>query len=53
MVLFESYEQRREAIRLIEFDKMLRIFDDFIQKASDCVSRDSQSSMSLNLSNPF
>lgn len=52
MVLFESHEQRREAIRLIELDNMLRSFDELIQRASDLVSGDSQGQRPLNLSDP-
>ncbi|XP_022155930.1 plant intracellular Ras-group-related LRR protein 5-like [Momordica charantia] len=52
MVLFESHEQRREAIRLIELDKMLRTFDELIQRASELVSGDSQRQSPLNLGDP-
>ena len=52
MVLFESHEQRREAVRLIEIDKMLKTFDELILRASDLVSGDSQGQRALNLSDP-
>ncbi|XP_038886981.1 plant intracellular Ras-group-related LRR protein 5-like [Benincasa hispida] len=52
MVLFESHEQRREAIRLIELDKMLRSFDELIRRASDLVSGDFKGQRPLNLSDP-
>lgn len=52
MVLFESHEQRREAIRLIELDKILRTFDELIQRASDLVSGGSKDQRPLNLGDP-
>ncbi|KAG6571843.1 Plant intracellular Ras-group-related LRR protein 5, partial [Cucurbita argyrosperma subsp. sororia] len=52
MVLFERHEQRREAVRLIEIDKMLKTFDELILRASDLVSGDSQGQRDLNLSDP-
>ncbi|XP_022996205.1 plant intracellular Ras-group-related LRR protein 5-like isoform X1 [Cucurbita maxima] len=50
MVLYESHEQRREAIHLIELDNILRTFDELIQRSSLLVSGDSQAHCPLNLS---
>ncbi|KAG6606239.1 Plant intracellular Ras-group-related LRR protein 5, partial [Cucurbita argyrosperma subsp. argyrosperma] len=52
MVLYESHEQRREAIHLIELDNILRTFDELIQRSSLLVSGDSQAHCPLNLSDP-
>ncbi|WCJ20657.1 Plant intracellular Ras-group-related LRR protein 5 [Euphorbia peplus] len=38
MVLFQSHEQRKEALHLVQFDDMFEIFAGFIQRASVLVS---------------
>ncbi|KAJ7952666.1 Plant intracellular Ras-group-related LRR protein [Quillaja saponaria] len=42
VVLFQSHELKREALHLLELDKMFKTFDDLIQRASDLVSGDTQ-----------
>lgn len=42
MVLFQSHEQKKEALHLIEVDKMFQEFDELIQRASGLVSGDTQ-----------
>ncbi|CAA3027356.1 plant intracellular Ras-group-related LRR 5-like [Olea europaea subsp. europaea] len=37
-VLFQSYEQRKEAVHLVELDRIFEVFDGLIQKASGFVS---------------
>jgi hypothetical protein len=53
MVLFQSYEQRWEALRLVELDKLFQNFDDLIQRASVLVSGDTQNQKRLVLSHPY
>jgi hypothetical protein len=53
MVLFQSYEQRWEALHLVELDKMFQNFDDLIQRASGLVSGDTQNQKHVVLSHPF
>lgn len=52
LVLFHSYEQRREALHVVEVDKMFQIFDDLIQRASGLVSGDTQNQKHGNLTDP-
>lgn len=40
MVSFQSHEQRKEAAELIELDRIFKVFDRLIQKASSLVSGD-------------
>ncbi|KAL4341784.1 hypothetical protein GQ457_08G025430 [Hibiscus cannabinus] len=40
MVLFQSHEQKRDALHLVEADKMFETFDGLIQRASSLVSGD-------------
>ncbi|OVA01287.1 Leucine-rich repeat [Macleaya cordata] len=40
MVLFQSYEQRKEALHLVDIDNMFQSFDELIQRASSLVSGD-------------
>ncbi|XP_050231190.1 plant intracellular Ras-group-related LRR protein 5-like [Mercurialis annua] len=42
MVLFRSHEQKKEALHVLEVDKLFETFDGFIQKASVLVSGDNQ-----------
>ncbi|KAK1430706.1 hypothetical protein QVD17_13646 [Tagetes erecta] len=42
MVLFQSQEQRKEAMHIVDFDQIYQTFDELIQKASKCVSGDTQ-----------
>lgn len=39
-VLFRSHEQRKEAIYLVELDKIFQTFDELIQRATEIVSGD-------------
>lgn len=41
-VVFQSYDQRKEALHLVELDKMFQTLDDLIQRASALVSGDTQ-----------
>ncbi|KAI4327263.1 hypothetical protein L6164_019746 [Bauhinia variegata] len=52
MVLFQSYQQRREALYLLEQEKMFKTFDDLIQRASRLVSGDTQNQKHPNLAEP-
>lgn len=48
---FHTKEQKREALRLLDLDTLHSLFDQFIQRASNCVSTPSYStSSSLSLS---
>ncbi|MCD9561512.1 Plant intracellular Ras-group- LRR protein 5 [Datura stramonium] len=38
MVLFQSHEQKKEAVQLIELDQTYQEFDGFIQKATELIS---------------
>ncbi|KAL2458005.1 Plant intracellular Ras-group-related LRR protein 4 [Abeliophyllum distichum] len=40
MVLFQSYEQKKEAVHFVELDNIFNVFDGLIQKASGFVSGD-------------
>ncbi|XVE65273.1 hypothetical protein DITRI_Ditri07aG0167800 [Diplodiscus trichospermus] len=42
MVLFQSHEQKKEALYLVEAHRMFEIFDGLIQRASSIVSGDTQ-----------
>ncbi|XVF52382.1 hypothetical protein PTKIN_Ptkin05aG0013900 [Pterospermum kingtungense] len=42
MVLFQSHEQKKEALYLVEADKLFESFDGLIQRASSLVSGDTQ-----------
>ncbi|KAI3804531.1 hypothetical protein L1987_26144 [Smallanthus sonchifolius] len=42
MVLFQSQEQRKEAMHIVDFDQIYQTFDELIQRASKCVSGDTQ-----------
>lgn len=44
LVYYHSKEQKREALRLLDLESLHSIFDDFIQRASNCVSSSSSSS---------
>ncbi|XP_020228034.1 plant intracellular Ras-group-related LRR protein 4 [Cajanus cajan] len=56
---FHSKEQKREALRLLDLDTLHSLFDQFIQRASNCVSTPSysnastSSSLSLTFSHNF
>ncbi|XAR54828.1 hypothetical protein NMG60_11030134 [Bertholletia excelsa] len=53
MVVFDSYEQRREALHLVELDKMLQKFDETIQRASKLVSGGSQMENKVSSGEPI
>lgn len=38
MVIFQCHEERKEALHLVETDKLLNTFDELIQRASELVS---------------
>lgn len=40
MVVFKSLEQRKEAVYLVEIDKIFQRFDDLIQRTSELISGD-------------
>ncbi|OMO93170.1 hypothetical protein COLO4_17066 [Corchorus olitorius] len=42
MVLFQSHEQKKDALYLVEADKLFETFDELIQRASSLVSGDTQ-----------
>ncbi|OMO77260.1 hypothetical protein CCACVL1_15137 [Corchorus capsularis] len=42
MVLFQSHEQKKDALYLVEADKLFEAFDELIQRASSLVSGDTQ-----------
>ncbi|XP_062073666.1 plant intracellular Ras-group-related LRR protein 5-like [Humulus lupulus] len=52
VVLFHSYEQRREAVHVVEVDRKFQIFDDLIQRASGLVSGETQIRKPGNFSDP-
>lgn len=53
MVLFQSQEQRKEALHIVDFDQIYQTFDDLIQKASKCVSGDTQLDKDDDLKHPL
>lgn len=52
MVLFQSHEQRKEALYVVEGDKMFQTFDGLIQRASLLVSGDNQKEIVGGLKDP-
>ncbi|KAK9059409.1 hypothetical protein SSX86_022029 [Deinandra increscens subsp. villosa] len=52
MVLFQSQEQRKEAMHVLDFDQTYQTFDDLIQRASMCVSGDTQLDKQDDLKDP-
>ncbi|XP_059656758.1 plant intracellular Ras-group-related LRR protein 5-like [Cornus florida] len=52
VVLFQSHEQRKEAMHLVELDKMFERFDELIQRASGLVSGDTQMEKQSDLGDP-
>ncbi|XP_061361450.1 plant intracellular Ras-group-related LRR protein 5-like [Gastrolobium bilobum] len=53
MVLFQSHEQRREALHLLQLEKMFQTFGDLIQRASELVSGDTQKEKPHTLAEPL
>ncbi|KAH7863164.1 hypothetical protein Vadar_014146 [Vaccinium darrowii] len=51
-VLFHSHEQRKEAVHLVETDKMFQAFDELIQRASDLVFGGTQVEKRVDLGDP-
>ncbi|KAA8522067.1 hypothetical protein F0562_012619 [Nyssa sinensis] len=51
-VLFQSHEQTKEAMHLIELDKMFQTFDELIQRTSELVYGDTQMKKQINLGVP-
>ncbi|KAK8606694.1 hypothetical protein V6N13_052458 [Hibiscus sabdariffa] len=47
-VHFQSKEQKREAYKLLDLEAVHALFDEFIQRASNCLSSSSSSSKSLD-----
>ncbi|XP_071730591.1 uncharacterized protein [Rutidosis leptorrhynchoides] len=52
IILFQSQEQRKEALQIVDFDQIYQTFDDLILKASKCVSGDTQLDKDDNLKHP-
>ncbi|KAF8380685.1 hypothetical protein HHK36_028175 [Tetracentron sinense] len=52
MVLFQSHEQRKEAVNLVDVDKMFQTFDELIQRASVLVFGDTQDQKQVNFAVP-
>ena len=50
--LFQSHEQKREALYLLELEKMFKTAGDLIQRASELVSGDIQNEKRINCSEP-
>ncbi|KAL2333986.1 hypothetical protein Fmac_015199 [Flemingia macrophylla] len=50
MVFFQSKEQKREALKLLDLENVHALFDDLIQRASNCVAAPSSSSSKSSLS---
>ncbi|KAE9607388.1 hypothetical protein Lal_00026766 [Lupinus albus] len=53
LVMFQCYEQRKEALHVVQLEKMFHTFGDLIQKASELVSGDTQINKFSTLSDPF
>lgn len=49
LVYFQSNEQKREALKLLDLENAHQVFDDLIQRASQCVSPNSGSGYSSSL----
>ncbi|XP_050366619.1 plant intracellular Ras-group-related LRR protein 4-like [Argentina anserina] len=45
MVYFHSREQKQEALKLLDLEHLHQLFDDYIQRASTCVSSSSSNSI--------
>ncbi|KAI4315139.1 hypothetical protein L6164_027982 [Bauhinia variegata] len=52
VVLFQSHQQRREALHLLEQENMFNTFGDLIQRASQLVSGDTQNAKHTKLAEP-
>nr|DAD18160.1 TPA_asm: hypothetical protein HUJ06_019623 [Nelumbo nucifera] len=52
-VLLQSHEQRKEALYLIDLDKIFQTFDELIQRASELVSGDTQNQKNVDLVVPI
>ncbi|CAK7356168.1 unnamed protein product [Dovyalis caffra] len=52
VVLFKSHEQRKEALYLVEAEKMFETFDGLIERASMLVSGDTQKEKLISISEP-
>ncbi|XP_019433338.1 PREDICTED: plant intracellular Ras-group-related LRR protein 5-like isoform X2 [Lupinus angustifolius] len=53
LVMFQCYEQRKEALHVVQLEKMFHTFGDLIQKASVLVSGDTQINKFSTLVDPF
>lgn len=51
-VLYQSYDQRKEALHLVELDRVFQTFDDLIQRASALVSGDTQNQKRVDFDDP-
>ncbi|CAO2827845.1 unnamed protein product [Amaranthus hypochondriacus] len=49
LVHFQSKEEKREALKLLDLENAHNVFDELIQRASDCVSPSSDSGYSSNV----
>ncbi|KAK7251855.1 hypothetical protein RIF29_35429 [Crotalaria pallida] len=52
MVVFQCYQQRREALHVVQLEKMFQTFGDLIQKASELVFGDAQMKKFPTLADP-
>ncbi|XP_061997447.1 plant intracellular Ras-group-related LRR protein 4 [Rosa rugosa] len=52
MVYFNSREQKQEALKLLDLENLHELFDDYIQRASTCVSSSSSAPSSYTKSIP-
>ncbi|KAI6702388.1 hypothetical protein NL676_011524 [Syzygium grande] len=52
MLLFQSHEQKKEALYLIEADRMFQKFDELIQRASELVSGDDGDRRNVRFEDP-
>ncbi|XP_047335284.1 plant intracellular Ras-group-related LRR protein 4-like isoform X2 [Impatiens glandulifera] len=48
-VYFQSREQKRDAIKVLDFENAHQLFDEMIQRASNCISPESASDSSTSL----
>ncbi|KAL6224362.1 hypothetical protein ACLB2K_003217 [Fragaria x ananassa] len=52
LVYFNSREQKQEALKLLDLEHLHQLFDDYIQRASTCVSSSSSSAPSSSSARP-
>ncbi|KAJ9537005.1 hypothetical protein OSB04_029738 [Centaurea solstitialis] len=52
MVLFQTQEQKKEALQVVDFDQIYQTFDELVQQASKCVTGDTQLDLEDDLEYP-